>query len=356
MVEMYENNASLKLRKKRILILAPFFQVGSVWIDDFCGRSDFEFKKAPNLYRPGSWHERGPTTPVVEWSGYFKYAYQAMRWRADCIVTCFPQLAAVASVLIQYLNGPKTRLIAWNFNLGTLSSGWKRHLARRVLWRVDRFVVHSRAEIASYSQWLGIEEQKFQFVPLQRGRITGLKATPIEKPYIVSMGSANRDYRTLVDAVLGTGIKTVIISKKSIIESLPDHPDLVKLDGLTQEDCNSILGGAVLNVIPVATAQTASGQVTFTTAMRMGIPTIATRCVGTVDYIRDGRTGILVSPGDALGLRRAIECLWRDEGSRVQIGSAAHRYAEQHFSDEAAGRNFANIIDEVLGSSALAKT
>ena len=104
------------------------------------------------------------------------------------------------------------------------------------------------------------------------------------------MGSANRDYVTLVNATLGTGIKTVIIVKKSMIDQMPEHPDLVKLSNLTAEECRNILGGAELNIVPISSANTAAGQVTFTTSMSMGIPTIATRCVGTVDYIQDWRT------------------------------------------------------------------
>jgi len=343
---MNENNERFK--RKRILILAPFFKVESVWINDFCNRPDLEFKKLPYLNNPVSWHKRGPITSPGEWLGHFKYSYQAMKWRADCIVTCFPHLALATAALLPFTGRSGTRLVAWNFNLGSLPGGRKRLLAGRILRRTDRFIVHARAEISNYARWLGVEEEKFRFVPLQRGKIGELKPSPIPPPYIVSMGSANRDYRTLVDAVLGTGIKTVIISKKGEISRLPDHPDLVKLTDLTPEECNSILSGSKLNVVPIASTQTASGQVSFVTSLRMGIPTIVTRCVGTVDYIRDGETGLLVAPGDAAALRQAIESIWRNEVLRSRIGSAGREYAEEYLSDEAAGRYFAQVLDEVL--------
>jgi glycosyltransferase involved in cell wall biosynthesis len=330
------------------LIMAPFFGNEGAWIDDFCHRPDFEFKKARTANREVSWHIRGDATPLLGWVRNSKYAYEAMKWKSDCIVTSFPQLAFVAAGLLQLWGARTTRLIAWNFNLGSISSEWKGRVAGRILDRVDRFVVHAREEMASYARWLGISQERFRFVPLQKGRIAGLSPSPIQAPYIVSMGSANRDYRTLVDALLGTGLRTVIISKKSVIESLPEHPDLVKLHGLTQEECNSVLSGAHLNVVPISATQTASGQVTFVTSMRLGIPTIATRCLSTIDYIRNGETGLLVPPGDAAALRRAIEAIWQNEGLRLRIGAAGRDYAEEHFSDEAAGRHFAQIIDEVL--------
>jgi glycosyltransferase involved in cell wall biosynthesis len=343
---MKENDK--KSKRKRVLILAPFFGINDFWIDGFCRRSDFEFKKASYLNQPVSWHKRGANTSPAEWLRHFKYAHQAMKWRSDCIVTCFPQLALVAAALLPFTASPETRLVAWHFNLGSLSSRWKGYFAGKILRRVDRFVVHASSEIGSYARWLGIDEERFRFFPLQRGKITGVTSTPIQKPYIVSMGSANRDYRTLVDAVHGTGIKTVMISKKTVIDSLPNHPNLVKLTDLTQEECNSILSGAEMNVVPIATNQTASGQVTFTISMHMGIPTIATQCIGTVDYIRNGETGLLVPPGDARALRQAIECLWHDQALRARIGSAGRRHAEKYFSDEAAGRYFAQVLDEVL--------
>lgn len=336
------------LRRKKILILAPFFDGEGRWIDDFCAREDLEFRKAPYPRPPASWHRRGKVTPAAEWLGHFNYVRQALAWQPDCVITSFPQLALVAGMLLPFLGRADTRLVAWNFNLGSLSLGWKGRLAGRFLRRVDRFIVHARSEVAGYAGWLGLDPDKFRFVPLQRGRIEAADPSPIPEPYLVSMGSANRDYRTLLDAVLGTGIKTVIISKPSVLDALPTHPDLVKLSGLTQPQCNGILARARLNVVPIESIQTASGQVTFITAMRLGIPSVATRCTGTVDYLRDGETGLLVPPGDATGLRQAIASLWHDAEARSRIGGAGRDYAEAHLSDEAAGRYLSEILDEVF--------
>jgi glycosyltransferase involved in cell wall biosynthesis len=341
-----------KVDRKKISILAPFFfDPHDTWIDSFCVRSDFEFKRAlrpaPRIRR--SWHERdSAATPIPHWFDLIKYARASLKERPDCIITCFPQLALVAAVLSSFGDNSAARLIAWNFNIGSLSNEWKGYFAGRVLRRVDRFVVHARSEITEYAKWLGIEENKFCFVPLQRPKFDDVKPSPIEKPYIVSMGSANRDYATLVDAALGTGIKTVIISKKKIIDDLPEHPNLLKLSNLSPEECLSILSGAELNIVPISATRTASGQVTFITSMSMGIPTVATRCVGTVDYIQDWKTGVLVGPADPAALRQAIDTLWRDKALRLRIGLAGRDYAEEYLCDQAAGRHLAQVIDEVL--------
>jgi len=333
---------------KKILVLAHFFARDGRWIDEFCRRQDFLFEKVPYPNDEESWHSRGNTTPVSEWIKHFKYARSALRGKPDCVIACFPQMALVAAGLLLVNRSSSTRLIAWTFNLGSLPSGWKRYFSRAALRRVDRFVVHSRGEIANYADWLGLDQARFAFVPLQRGDIAATTSSPIPRPYIVSLGSANRDYGTLVKAVLGTGIKTVIVSKKSIVDQLPNHPDLIKLHGLSAEECNSILHDAEINVVPIASLQTAAGQVTFTTSMRMGVATIATRCIGTIDYIQNGETGILVSPGDSEELGNAIQDLWQNRVLRLRIASAGRDHADKYFSDEAAGENLAKVLDGVF--------
>ena len=335
--------------KKKILILAPFFTSSAAWIDDFCDRQDFTFKKQLFLSDQVSWHQRGPKTPLREWWALTKYARGAMTWQPDCVVTCFPQLAIVMAALsILLFWRPKLPLIAWNFNLGHLPTGLKKVVVGFLLRKVDLFVVHSRGEIESYSRLIGVPEQRFRFVPLQKGDVGKMKPSTISGHYIVSMGSANRDYETFVGAIAGTGIKSVVISKREIVEGLPDCAELTKLSGLSADECDSIMNGALVNVVPTLATDTAAGQVTFTTGMRMGIPTIATLAVGSRDYIEDGKTGLLVEPRNPKSLRQAIERLWFDPAFRSDISRSGKEHADRYFSDEAAARHLADIIDELI--------
>jgi glycosyltransferase involved in cell wall biosynthesis len=337
-----------RTKKRRILILSHFFGTNLAWIDDFCHREDLEFTKVPYLSTPVSWHQRGRITPVAEWLQRLKYVRRALKQDADCVIACFPQMALPAALLLRVTGNSTTRLVAWHFNLGSLTPSWKGWLAGRILARVDRFVVHASDEIRSYARWLRLPQERFRFIPFQRGRVEATGPSPIPKPYIVSMGSANRDYSTLTSAVLGAGIKTVIISKRDIVEKLPEHPDLIKLHSLTMDECNSILRDAAINVIPISDSGTASGQVTFLTGMRMGVPTVSSRCVGTVDYFQDGKTGLLVPPSNVDALRTAIRALWDDSDLRSRIAMAGYQHAERYFSDEAAGEYLAELLGEVL--------
>lgn len=333
---------------RRILVLSHSFGPKSHWIDDFCQRTDFEFRKIPYPEQAVSWHQRGQTAPASEWLTHLRYVRSATADKYDCIITCFPQLALTAAFVLRLTLNTHTRLIGWHFNLGSLTPAWKGRAAGALLGRVDRFIVHASNEVSSYAEWLHLPEARFRFIPFQRGIVEPVGPSPISQPYIVSMGSANRDYATLAESVAGTGIKTVIIAKRSFLESLPDHPELIKLHGLTYAECQAILGAAAINIVPITDSRTASGQVTFLTAMRMSVPTIATRCIGTVDYFIDGETGLLVPPGDVAALRRAIDVLWHDDALRSRLAVAGRRHAEEHFSDEAGGRFLAQVLDEVF--------
>ena len=86
--------------------------------------------------------------------------------------------------------------------------------------------------------------------------------------------------------------------------------------------------------------------------MWLGIPTIATCSVGTVDYIEHGKTGLLVPALDPVALRAAIFTLLNDEKMRLRVGVAGRDKAMRCFSDEAAGESFGRILNRLLSQNA----
>lgn len=63
-----------------------------------------------------------------------------------------------------------------------------------------------------------------------------------------------------------------------------------------------------------------SFPITILEAMAAELPVVATRVGGVPDVVEDGRTGLLVDPGDAAGLARALEMLAADESLRRDLG------------------------------------
>ena len=86
-------------------------------------------------------------------------------------------------------------------------------------------------------------------------------------------------------------------------------------------------------------------------AMACGIPVVAT-CVGGIpELVDDGRTGLLVPPGDALVLADAIVSLLGDPARRMRMGLRGREKAIACFNiDEIAARTLA-FYDRVLAHS-----
>jgi glycosyltransferase involved in cell wall biosynthesis len=70
-------------------------------------------------------------------------------------------------------------------------------------------------------------------------------------------------------------------------------------------------------------------------AMAAGVPVVATRVGGVPEVVEDGKTGLLVEPGDASALAGAILRLLTDDGLRRSMGEAARRRAVERYSWEA---------------------
>jgi len=61
-------------------------------------------------------------------------------------------------------------------------------------------------------------------------------------------------------------------------------------------------------------------------------PVVATRHAGIPEAVEHGRTGLLVSPGDAPALADALERLWANPELRAEFGASARRLADERFS------------------------
>jgi glycosyltransferase involved in cell wall biosynthesis len=94
-------------------------------------------------------------------------------------------------------------------------------------------------------------------------------------------------------------------------------------------DVTAVLAGMDVFVMP---SLFEGGPTTVLEAMAMARPVVAT-CVGMVpEVIEDGRSGLIVPPGDADGLAVAVDRLLADAASRRDMGQSARAAAEQNFS------------------------
>ncbi|MHB1035764.1 MAG: glycosyltransferase [Pirellulales bacterium] len=83
-------------------------------------------------------------------------------------------------------------------------------------------------------------------------------------------------------------------------------------------------------------------------AMAAGVPVIGTRVEGVPEAIRDGRDGLLVEPGDAGQLARAIHQIITGQVDWQSLRASAHRRQAEAFSDRAMAAGVAQVYEEVL--------
>ncbi len=78
-------------------------------------------------------------------------------------------------------------------------------------------------------------------------------------------------------------------------------------------------------------------------AMALETPVVASRVGGLAEVLRDGRTGLLVPPGDVPALRTACRRLLKDPGLARSLGRAAREEVLRRYTLEAMGSRYEEI-------------
>ncbi|WP_148883431.1 glycosyltransferase family 4 protein [Thermococcus aciditolerans] len=91
-----------------------------------------------------------------------------------------------------------------------------------------------------------------------------------------------------------------------------------------------LFGMADVFVLPSTTAE--AFGIVILEAMAAGVPVVATDVGGIPEIIRNSESGLLVSPGNELELRNAIQKLLLDEDLRRRFGNNGRRAVEERYS------------------------
>lgn len=95
----------------------------------------------------------------------------------------------------------------------------------------------------------------------------------------------------------------------------------------------------MINVLP---SYNEGLPMTILETMALGIPNISTRIASIPEVIDDGKTGLLIEPGDVNALAESILSLVTDEPRRLAISAASHDLIRDRFSIDHA---FASLTD-----------
>lgn len=148
--------------------------------------------------------------------------------------------------------------------------------------------------------------------------------------------------------------RTVPAARLLIVGDGPSRADLIKQAYALGEQGRVVLAGTVdgtavpLHVMDlfVLPSMNEAFGLAIVEAMAMGRPVVASRVGGIPDLVEDGRTGLLVPPGDAEALARALERLIADPAAARAMGQAGRARYEQRFTMDRVARDTERVYDE----------
>lgn len=138
-------------------------------------------------------------------------------------------------------------------------------------------------------------------------------------------------------AIVGTGPWSELLLARRAELGLENEVDF--LGNQTQEQVKARLADSHVFVLPCIVDSKGASDILPTVimeAMAAALPVVSTHLVGVPEMVEDGKTGLLVQPGDEGPLADALENLANDPELRAKLGAAGRSLAETRFQREVA--------------------
>jgi glycosyltransferase involved in cell wall biosynthesis len=165
-------------------------------------------------------------------------------------------------------------------------------------------------------------------------------------------GNSLRDYGPLV-AAAGQIDEQVVLATTLLDGPLPAN---VTAGPVPQERFFELLRNARAVVVPLADrGDRTAGQQTYLNAMALGKPVVVTDSPGVREYVEDGRTGIVVPPGDAAALADALRWVLDPANASAveRMTTAAADAARTNFSPERYAGALLGVAEQVSRAAKL---
>lgn len=167
--------------------------------------------------------------------------------------------------------------------------------------------------------------------------------------------STEKGVAVLIDAAkrvieADSGARFVVFgegAQRPMLERMIAEADLEGLFALPghRGDLDRLLPCADLFVLPSFTEGLPN---VILEASAASVPVVATAVGGTPEVVADGRTGLLVPPGDPVTLASRITELLADEPRRKQMGEAGRQFIAEHFTFEAQAAAYLELFQQLM--------
>jgi glycosyltransferase involved in cell wall biosynthesis len=205
------------------------------------------------------------------------------------------------------------------------------------LRRIDRILVHSQSQAAVLTGPMRVPAAKVHVVPYAVDTDFWQPRPVPEQDLVVSAGREHRDYATLVSACAGELVRVFIADGSShspgarVREPL-HRPGSVERRAVGLAELRELYAAAAVVVVPVLPTDFPAGITTILEAMAMGRAVVVSGTEGLRGVVEDGRTGLVVPPGDVAALRAAVRRLREQPQERARLGRAARQAALERWS------------------------
>jgi Glycosyl transferases group 1 len=227
----------------------------------------------------------------------------------------------------------------------------RRAAVRAIDHRDAHYCVLSQEEATLFPATWGVAPEHVHVTPfhwvLDESQVEEL---PDTDGTIFAGGDSLRDYRPLLEAAEGLAAGVTIASRSRAPVRAPAN---VTIGELNQRRYEERFRSASIVVVPLAPRRDRSaGQQTYLNAMVLGKPVVVTDALGVREYVEDGRTGLIVPPGDAAAMRAALGWLLdpANAGEVRAIGERARAVALERFGPEQYVRRLVEVVDLALAA------
>lgn len=266
------------------------------------------------------------------------------RNKYDVLITAGVRSGIILALLQYIFIKRKKPHILLETMLDEVQNNWRWKLKfqsqRAAFKNIDRIICSAKGEIQIYSNRFKLRSEKFTFIPFH----TNFPSPPANthgKGYVLAAGKSGRDYKTLFDAVKGQRLKVIVVSDLASMHGLTPPSNVEIFYDIPIERYYQILAGADVVVVPLKEKVCSTGQVVILEAMAQGKPLVITDCLGSRDYVVDGKNGYLVGVGAAKEMREKIMLLCSNKKIARKIGDHNRKEVFERYS-------YDNYIDGII--------
>ena len=293
------------------------------------------------------------------------------RLDADLVVVHEPNPVALVSVV---LARPRGRVLVW-FHSEVVRPRWKyrllyRPFLRAVLRRAARIIVSS-PELVRHAVELqdfrdkcvvvpfGVDTQRLVATDEVQARADELRARH-QTPILLFVGRLvpYKGVDVLLRALHGIDATTLLVGAGPLRARLETQARELGLSGVrflgavSDAELTALYHAADLFVLPSVTRAEAFGVVQLE-AMACGVPVVSTNLPSGVPWVNQhDKTGLVVPPGDADGLRQALLALLTDRRRREALGCYARERVGREFTFTRMAQLTSGLYREVLRGDA----